>query len=237
MLIVFVRSILLYLLIIFALRLMGKRQIGELQPSELSITILISNMATLPIEDSNIPMLLGAIPILALVGFELLLSNATLRSKRLRKVISGNPVVVIREGVIDQKELKRLRFSIDDLMEALRENSVFDVREVYYAVVETTGQVSVLQKFRSQPVTPQMLQVKGADEAPPVVVISDGAIIEDSLNAYRLGKDWLLKTVAEQGYQVKDLFLMTADKNGETYVVPKDQAAYRGKKGKKEADG
>ncbi len=225
MLIVFIRAILLYLLIIFALRLMGKRQIGELQPSELSITILISNMATLPIEDSNIPMLMGAIPILALVGFELLLSAATLKSKRLRKVISGNPVIVVREGEIDQKELKRLRFSIDDLMEALRENGIFDIREVHYAVVETTGQVSVLQKFHSQPVTPKMLDLKGQNEAPPVVVISDGVVIEDSLNAYHLGKDWLYKTVEEQGYQIKDLFLMTADKNGQTYLVPKSAKA------------
>ncbi|MDF2567596.1 MAG: putative rane protein [Oscillospiraceae bacterium] len=223
MLIVFIRSILLYILIIFGLRVMGKRQIGELQPSELVITILISNMATLPIEDINIPMLMGAVPILALVGFEILLSNISLRNKKFREFVSGNPVVIIRDGIIDQTQMKKLRFSIDDLMETLRENSVFDVRDVYYAIVETTGQVSILQKYESQTVTTKMLDLKGSEQPIPIVVVSDGKIVEDSLEAYNLGKDWLLRTIQSNNVHVKDIYLMTADKNANYFIVPKSQ--------------
>ena len=118
--IVFIRAILLYLLIIFCLRLMGKRQLGELQPSELVITILISNIASLPIEDNSIPMIMGVVPIVVLVGFELIISSISLRSKRFRTLVSGKPMIIVRNGQIDQSAMKKLRFSIDDLMETLR---------------------------------------------------------------------------------------------------------------------
>src|SRR5699024_4709883 len=125
--------------IVFSLRIMGKRQLGELQPSELVATILVSNIATLPIEDTNIPLLAGIVPILTLVSFEVILSSITLKSRMARKIVSGNPVIVIRDGRIDQKQMRSIRFSIDDLMEELRTNSIFDIRDVAFAIVETTG--------------------------------------------------------------------------------------------------
>lgn len=202
---------------------MGKRQIGELQPSELAITILISNMATLPIEDNNIPMLLGAVPIIALVGFEILMSNISLKSIKFRRFVSGNPIVIIREGKLDQNQMKKLRFNIDDLMEALRENNVFDIKDVYYAIVETTGKVTVLTKADTQPLTPKTIDLNVSDESPPVVVISNGKIIENALTVYNIPMKWLLNTVKKNKTSVKDVFLMTVNKNKDYFFVKSEK--------------
>lgn len=219
MLIVYIRAIILYAVIILAIRLMGKRQIGELQPSELAITILISNLATLPIEDNNIPMMMGAVPIIALVGFEILLSKISLKSIKIRRFISGNPIVIIREGKIDQKQMKSLRFSIDDLMEALRENSIFDLKDVHYAVVETTGKVSVLQKIECQPITPKSVNLKLDEPSPPVVVISNGVVLEKALNVYNLSMDWVNSIIKKNKTSIKDVFIMTVNKDKDYYLV------------------
>lgn len=221
MLVVFIRAVLLYFLVIFCMRLMGKRQLGELQPSELVTTILISNIAALPIEDTNIPMILGAVPILALVMFEFAVSSLSLKSKRFREFFSGNPVVIIKDGVINQKQLKKLRFSIDDLMEALRENGIFDIKDVNYAIVETTGKVSVLQKYTAQTITPEMLGINGADQKPPLVVISDGTIISSALEIFGFSMDWLNRKLKSKNLNAKDVFLMTINESGEEYIVPK----------------
>ncbi len=221
MLVVFIRAVLLYFLVIFCMRLMGKRQLGELQPSELVTTILISNIAALPIEDTNIPMILGAVPILALVMFEFVVSALSLKSKRFRGFFSGNPVVIIKDGIINQKQLKKLRFSIDDLMEALRENGIFDIKDVNYAIVETTGKVSVLQKYTAQTITPEMLGINGADKKPPLVVISDGTVISSALEIFGFSMDWLNRKLKAKNLNVKDVFLMTINESGEEYVVTK----------------
>lgn len=221
MLTVLIRAILLYILIIFSLRLMGKRQLGELQPTELVITILISNIASLPIEDTSIPMVTGAIPILILVAFELFVSNISLRNRTFRKFISGSPIFVIKGGQIDQKALHTLRFSIDDLMESLRAQNIFDVRDVQYAVVETTGSVSILQKYESQTVTPQMLNLKGESTEPPLVIVSDGKPVKEAMCQYQITEQWLERILKTEKQPLKDIFLMTADKQKKYYIVPK----------------
>ncbi|MFR9188851.1 MAG: DUF421 domain-containing protein [Anaerotruncus massiliensis (ex Togo et al. 2019)] len=183
MYIVFIRVLIIYALIILSLRLMGKRQIGQLQPSELVVTILVSNIATMAIEDSNVPLIGGIIPILTLVSFDVLISAMTLRYKKMRRIVSGTPRVIIRDGKIDQKQLKELRFTIDDMMEELRGKDIFDVRDVAFAIVETTGSLSVYPKFTAQPATAGMLNLQappGAD-APPVVLIADGVVIDSAL--------------------------------------------------------
>ncbi len=223
MLTVLFRAVLLYLLVIFALRLMGKRQLGELQPTELVITILISNIASLPIEDPSIPMTMGAIPILVLVGFELFVSNISLKSRKFRKFISGNPIIVIQDGKIDQAALHDLRFSIDDLMESLREQGIFNVEDVHFAIVETTGKVSALQKFEAQTVTPKMLKLTGQEDNPPVVVISDGKVIPDALEHYSISRSWIEQTVKNHRLTPSQVFLMTVDKNRQYYIVPKEE--------------
>lgn len=221
MFVVMFRAILLYVLIVIAMRLMGKRQLGELQPSELVTTILVSNIASIPIEDPSLPMVLSAIPILTLVVFEFLISSAALNSKYFRKILSGKPMVIIDNGEINQRAMKKLRFTIDDLMEALRSNSIFDIKDVQYAIVETTGQVSVMLKYNAQTVTPKMLSLKGSDSAIPSVVISDGRVITEALKACNLGIGWLDKTVKDNHYKISEIFLMTADSNAEYYIIPK----------------
>lgn len=225
MFVIMIRTLLLYLVIVFGLRIMGKRQLGELQPAELVVTILVSNIATLPLEDTNVPILGGIIPILTLVCFEVLISTLTLKCKKARTIISGSPRVIIRDGKIDQQEMSNLRFSIDDLMEQLRTNGVFDVRDVAFAIVETTGSLSIYKKFGQQEVTACMLNIQQNEEpdCPPVVIVSDGEIIEQSLAYCNLKKKWLDKTLQENHYQLKEVFLMTCNRNADYFIVPKEK--------------
>lgn len=223
MLIVLLRSVILYLYIVLALRLMGKRQLGELQPSELVVTILVSNIATLPIENTNIPMIMGFIPIIVLASLDVIMSNLTLQSKLLRKFISGTPRIIIKDGVIDQQEMRKLRYSIDDLMESLRELSIFDVKEVQFAIVETTGKINVYQKFSAQSVTAEMLELKGSDSNPPIIVISDGKVLHKALKFVGLGEGWLDSVLIENNTSVKDVFLLSTDENGQYLLIPKQK--------------
>lgn len=222
MLITFFRSIILYILVIFSVRLMGKRQIGELQPSELVITILVSNIATLPLEDLNIPLITGIIPILSLVCFEVIMSWAALKSKSLRKVISGTPKIIIRDGVIDQQVLKDLRFSVDDLMSSLRGCNIFNISDVQFAIVETTGKLSVYERYSSRNVTNSDLDIKGSSINPPDIIVSDGVLVERGLKATGLGAGWLRKILTEKGVKIEEVFLLTADSTGEYNLIKKD---------------
>ncbi|TCL43995.1 MULTISPECIES: DUF421 domain-containing protein [Oscillospiraceae] len=224
---IFFKTIILYALIIVGLRLMGKRQLGELQPSEFVVTILISNIATLPIEDVDIPLLTGILPILTLVSCEVIMSTVALKSKRARKILSGSPKIVIRDGVIDQRQLRDLRFSIDDLMEQLRQNNVFDIADVAFAIVETTGKVSVYQKFEARNVTAEMLNLPsdGQESAPPVVMISDGQLIEEALRYCNLRHEWLEKTLGDQKVRLEDIFLMTCNRQANYHIIKKEKVA------------
>ena len=227
MLIVFFRVLLIYALIIVGLRLMGKRQIGQLQPSELVVTILVSNIATMAIEDNNVPLVSGIIPILTLVSFDVIISALTLRYKKMRRLVSGTPRVIIRDGKIDQQQLKELRFTIDDMMEELRGKDIFDIRDVAFAIVETTGTLSVYPKFQAQPVTAEMLKLKPSpgDDAPPVVLIADGVVIDSALDYCNLRYEWLEKTVTDHHYVINDIFLMTCNRQADYLIVPKEKKA------------
>ena len=222
MTIVLIRAVILYALIIFAIRLMGKRQIGELQPSELVITILVSNIATLPIEDSTLPMAMGIVPILVLVCLDVIMSGITMKSKTIRRIVSGSPKIIIKNGKINQSQLRNLRFTVDDLLESLHEYNIFDIREVQFAVVETTGKISVYQKFPNQNATPEMLGIKGTSEDPPVAVIEDGIIIEKALPAAKIGMEALKKALEERKLPLKKVFFMSVRNGGDFYIIEKE---------------
>ena len=224
MIISLIRAIILYTLIIFAIRLMGKRQIGELQPGELAITILISNIAVLPIENIDVPLILGAVPILTLVCFELLLSVLSMKSSKLRTILSGKPIFVIENGKINQKAINSLRFTIDDLTEGLRSCEVFDISEVAYAIVETNGTMSVVKKFQSQNVTAKMLKLENQQTTIPMVIISDGKIVEDNLKEMGLTNKWLFNKLKEENLKANNIFIMTADKTKNTFIALKENA-------------
>lgn len=221
MLIVFIRSILLYALIIFSIRLMGKRQLGELQPSELVVTILVSNIATLPIEDINIPMAMGVIPILTLVSLDVLMSYASLKSRRLRRVISGSPKIIISDGVIDQRQLRELRFTVDDLTASLRELDIFDISEVQFAIVETTGKISAFQRSDERACTAGMMKRAEKNKNPPMLVIDGGHIIKPALKKIGKNAEWLEKVLCDNSVSSENVFILTADTDGDYTLVKK----------------
>ncbi len=218
------RTIFLYCLIVFGLRFMGKRQLGELQPADFVITILISNIASVPIENTHVPLISGIFPILALICLEIFASDISLKFRSVRKLISGNPRILIRDGQIDQKEMKNLRFSLDDLMEELRSMNIFDIRDVSFAVVETNGKLSVYQRAAVQPATMQAVGQTPAPEQnmPPVVLITDGQLEKDALCYCGLDYNWLEKILKKSGYHQKDIFLMTCNRARDYYIVPKE---------------
>lgn len=222
--ILLIRTVIVYVVVVFSLRIMGKRQLGELQPSELVVTILVSNLATLSIEDTNVPLLGSILPIFMLVICEVLVSVIIMKSSVMRKFISGNPRIVIRDGKIDQKELRNLRWTLDDLMEQLRGIDIFDVNEVSFAIVETSGNLSAYLKYRAQPVTANMLDlpVPGEADFPPQVIISDGNLVEDALRFCNLRPEWLEKTLADNRVKMENVFLMTCNRKAEYHIVMKE---------------
>ncbi len=216
MLIVFIRGIILYILVIFSARLMGKRQLGELSPAELVITILISNIATLTMEEPQVPLAMGIIPILTLVCLDVTASYITLKSRRVRRMVSGQPRVIISDGVIDQKALKDLRYTVDDVCAALRAQGVFDFTEVQYAVVETTGTVSVLQKAPNRPLTPAAVSSPEVSCDPPVCLIADGELIAKGDDAADIKK-----VLKKKHLEISDVFICTRNANGDVVIVKK----------------
>lgn len=227
MLVVFLRTLILYAIVVVGMRLMGKRQLGELQPSELVITFLISNIATLPIEDNDLPLMSGAVPILTLMCFEVILSWIGMKNRRLRTMLSGTPRIIIRDGKINQKELALLRYSVDDLMEQLRVCGVFDLQEVDMAVVETTGQLSVSKKTALQPPTVTDMGIHKSPAAIPAVVVSDGEIVEQGLQLCGIDQKKLQKLIKKEKTALQDIFLMTCTTDMTVFIVPKDKGASR----------
>ncbi len=221
MAIVLIRAVILYIIITFSLRLMGKRQLGELQPSELVVTILISNIAAIPVEDSSVPMIMGIVPILTLVCLDVIMSGIMLKSAKLRKLMIGSPRIIISEGDILQKEMKRLRYTVDDLTEAMREQQIFDITQIHYAIVETTGKINFLLKKDYQPAERQDVKAGGSTDNPPSVIIRDGIADSEQLRLLGLGEQWLTKTLRENNVGIKGVFLMTADRNGKHTIIKK----------------
>ncbi len=224
MAIVLIRAIILYVVIAFSLRLMGKRQLGELQPSELVVTILISNIAAIPVEDSSIPMIMGIVPILTLVCLDVIISSIMLRFAKFRKFVIGSPKVIISNGQILQKEMKKLRYTVDDLMEALRSQQIFDISQVNYAIVETTGKISFLLKKDYQTAEKKDVSAGGSPTDPPSVIIRDGLIDRDRLNDLNLKEKWLSKILQENHTNEHSVFLMTADEGGSYTIIKKEKA-------------
>lgn len=231
MLIVFIRAIILYILIIFSIRLMGKRQLGELQPSELVVTILVSNIATLPIEDINIPLVMGVIPILTLVCLDVLMSLVTLKYRKIRKLVSGSAKIIISDGVLDQKMLKELRYSTDDVMESLRGLEIFDISQVQYAIVETTGKISAYLKDDYQPLTSSAI-TSTTPKNPPEQVIDDGKLIAGSLSGIRKSEGWLFDILRKENTEISDVFYLSADKSGKYTLIRKENS--KSKRSKKQ---
>ena len=222
MLVSLIRALILYTLVIFAIRLMGKRQVGEMQPSELVTTILISAVASVPVQDPDIPLVNGVAPILALLSCELLLSAAGLKSIRFRRLLTGRPVAVIREGQLLQSNMRALRISVDDLLEDLRLAGVWDFRTVALAQLETNGRLSVLLRSDCQPLTAADAGLQTGPAAPWYVLVSDGTVLWDGLRRCGRSRSWLERRVEKAG-GARAIFLLCATPQGDCILIKKEK--------------
>ncbi len=213
------RGTIIYIAVIFAVRLMGKRQIGELQPSELVVTILLSEVAATSLEDDSTPLLRSLSLIFLLACFEVVSSVLSVKAPFFRKLVQGNSVLIINNGEIMQHELKQIRYSVDDLTEALRLKDVFDIKSVDFAYIETNGSISVKLKKDYSP--PTKSDRYDEDGLLPCLVVSDGKIIEKEFDYCNMSKDKLIKILNKKGIACKDILLMTADKKGNYNIVQK----------------
>ena len=216
-----IRTIILYIVVTLAIRLMGKRQIGDMQPNELVITLLISEIAAIPLQDMNQPLLVGVGAIFTLIVLEIAVSILAMKSFFVRKMMSGRSVILIKNGEIDQQSMKDVRMTVLDLIELLRAQEVFNIDDVAFAVLEVNGELSVLLKKDAQPVTIKDVDIKASDDALPMLVISDGKIVCESLKALQLDKNQLLAKLNKKGLTAKEIFLMTLDRNGTEQIVKK----------------
>ncbi len=214
-----IRATLLYAAVIFLIRLMGKRQIGELQPSELVITILISEIASIPMQDNNIPIAHSVAALFVLVSYEILTSAIGLKSYKLRTVLQGHPVIVIRNGQIDMKALKKLRMTVNDLVSALRQKDVFDISQISYAIFETNGQISVLLKPEYRNSTAKDLDIYPVDNGMPFAVICDGKIIDDTVAESGLDTDKVKKLVISSKIPLEEIVIMTVTSDGKAFIA------------------
>lgn len=222
----FIRTLLLYLLIISSLRVMGKRQIGELEPVDLVLAMMLSDLAAVPMQDFGIPLLAGFIPILTLISLSLLLSQLSLHSLRFREFICGKPAFLIRNGVLLQDEMRKNRYTVDELLEELRQQGYTSVSEVKYAVLENSGQLSVLPWARCQPPTAEQLGITPSQETTmPVILIDDGRILEKNLKACGRNEAWLHQTLKRQNMaSPSEVFLLTVDEQGTVLCIKKEAA-------------
>lgn len=223
MLILMIRTLILYAAVILSLRIMGKRQIGELQPSELVVAIMISDMASVPMQSIDIPLLSGIVPVLTLIVAEVAMSYLSLKSRSIRRLISGEPSIIIYNGKINRHELERLRFNINDLLEELRANSCYNIADVEVAVLETNGALSVIPKDRARTATVADLKIKNpARGGLPCTLITDGKIDKKELMRSGKTEKWLLESLKKQGIDRPGLvFIASLDNNGELFVQKK----------------
>lgn len=223
MVISLIRAIILYAVAIFLIRLMGKRQIGELQPSELVITMLISEIASLPMQDNSIPMLHAIVALFILVSFEILTSALSLKFHKIRTVMQGHPVIIIRNGVIDIQALKKLRISLNDLLSALRQKDVFEISQISYAIFETNGKISVLLTPQNRNATAADLNLIPEDNGMPFAVICDGIFNKNAAEEAGINKEETERIIGKKHLKIKDILLMTVNINKKSEIIRKEK--------------
>ena len=222
MILSYIRTILLYLVLIFSVRLMGKRQIGEMEPSEFVVTMLVANLATIPMQDEGITLFSGLVPILTVLGMELVLSGLTMRSVFLRKIFCGKPVILIDNGTIIQENLRRTRISLDELAGHLREKDVLDIKTVQFAILETNGNLSVFPFPKERPASAGEAGIETKPQFLPITIVEDGFISKDNLK--KAGKDqkWLETVLSQHQAEAGDTLLLTVDKSDSILFLRKE---------------
>lgn len=222
MLATFIRTLILYILVLITMRLMGKREIGQLQPFELAIAIMIADLASVPMANIGIPIFSGIIPILALLAIHLIISNINLKSIRIRKIICGKPRILIYRGKIDEKALRKEKFTINELQERLRGDGVFSFGDVEYAILETSGQISVIPKPEKKNVTPEDLNITPEYEGIPYDLVIDGKIMYENLKSIGKDYEWLKKQIAKFKIKPEDALVVTYDGKRQIFCQAKE---------------
>lgn len=226
MLVVFVRALVLYIIVVVVMRVMGKRQIGQLQPFELAIAIMISELAAVPMQDTGIPLVNGIIPILTLLVAQLLMSFLSLKSIRARAIICGKPTILIEKGQILESALRKELYTLNDLLEQLRISNIPNVSDVEYAILETNGQLSIIPKSQKRPLTPEDMNIKTKYDGLPIDVIIDGRILTDNLEISGKSRKWLLDELVKRQYSdPEEILYACVDPEGSLYLQPRGKGA------------
>ena len=222
--IIFIRTLIIFASIIILLRLLGKRQLRELELSELVVSVLFADLAATPLQDTSIPLFNGLIPIITLFACELIISGGILSSVAFRTLMCGKPSFLIINGVIQEREMRKVRFSVDELFEELRAKEILDINTVQYAVLETDGTLNTILLPEERPATVKQMKLKPNDAGYPVIIIEDGILLDKNLR--HIGKDekWLEKELKSKGaYKIQDVFAMVYYKTGTNYILLKDK--------------
>ena len=217
------RTLLVYIFLILIMRLMGKRQIGELEVTDLVATLLLSEIASLPITDPNIPVLHAMIPMIVLLSLEVFSSYILLRAPRLKKFLSASPTILIKDGVLDQAALTATRLSIEELMSEIRQQGFCSLASVWYAILEKDGQLTILPRARYSPPTQEMLNITSPEESLMHVVYNGGVWNDMGLSLIGKDRSWLEKQLSRRGVRLADQFCVTANSQGEIYWIPKEK--------------
>ena len=217
------RTIILYILIIAGVRLMGKRQVGELEPSELVLSLIIADLASVPMQDYGIPLLTGVVPILTLLSLTMILSVLTMKSVKFRALLCGRPSIIVRNGTLDQGEMAKTRLTLDELLEELRCKGYTDLSQIKYAILETNGLLSVLPYANQKPPTARDLKVSVEEGGLPRVVVSDGRLLERNLKLLGHDRPWLDKQLTQRGCRdISQVFLLLVDETDAVYFAKKE---------------
>ena len=223
MLLSYIRTVFLYLVLIATIRMMGKRQIGQMEASEFVVTMLVANLASIPMQDGGIPLFSGVVPILTVLGVELILSALSLKSIPLRRILCGKPVILIENGRILRENLKKTRVTLDELSGHLREKDVLDPRAVQYAILETNGNLSVFPFPEERPASAGESGIPTKPQYLPITVISDGHLLQDNLTLSGKDHGWLRSVLAEYSATVESTWLLTVDAGGNILWYPKEE--------------
>ncbi len=222
MLLSYIRTIILYLVLILSIRLMGKRQIGQMEAPEFVVTMLVANLASIPMQDGGIPLFSGVVPILTVLAMELALSGLIMRSLFVRRLLCGKPVILIENGRILQDNLRRTRVTLDELMGHLREKDVLEIQTVQYAILETDGNLSVFPYPKHRPASAMEAGVQAKPQHLPVTVIEDGCLLRENLSIAGKTEEWVQKVLRQHNAQIQDTFLLSVDSTDQILFLGKE---------------
>ncbi len=217
-----IRTVILYVILIITIRIMGKKQVGELEPAELVVVFLLSELASIPMQDMNLPLMSSIVPIATLISLEILISVLTLKSRFLRKLFQGRPSILINKGILVEQEMRRQCYNIDEIMEQIRCEGYSDLRDVEYAILENSGKISVIPSARGKALTAADMNINGSPGAMPYVVIADGKIAKKGLELSGMSEHQLMKKLSQKGIKkASEVFYAVMDSAGEFYFQKK----------------